>query len=160
MTLVIVYHYYNSVLTSVLSHSLPLRGLVGGGCSQENQMLTPKMSLRRNNVISVYAAVMQALYAGQGTSSGTVEISSLGAPKTVPYVICDLPWVRVNTVVPALMYDLDIGCFMFCRTSRRRTRRIEGRSGCKKASRRAASSASERDPLPRPTPPRRPEYNR
>jgi len=57
-------------------------------------MLTPKMSLRRNNVISVYAAVMQALYAGQGTSSGTVEISSLGAPKTVPYVICDLPWVR------------------------------------------------------------------
>ena len=57
-------------------------------------MLTPKMSLRRNNVISIYAAVMQALYAGQGTSSGTVEISSLGAPKTVPYVICDLPWVR------------------------------------------------------------------
>jgi len=80
-----------------------LRGVVGGGCSQENQMLTPKMSLRRNNVISVYAAVMQALYAGPGTSSGTVEISSLGAPKTVPYVICDLPWVRVNAVTPALI---------------------------------------------------------
>jgi hypothetical protein len=123
-------------------------------------MLTPKMSLRRNNVISVYAAVMQALYAGPGTSSGTVEISSLGAPKTVPYVICDLPWVRVNVVTPALIGDLHIGFFMCGRTSRRHTRRTEGRNGCKKASWRAVSSASERDPSPRPTPPRRPEYNR
>ena len=34
--------------------------------SQENQMLTPKMSLRRANVLSAYKEKMDALYAGQG----------------------------------------------------------------------------------------------
>ena len=34
--------------------------------SQENQMLTPKMSLRRVNVTSTYKDKIDALYAGKG----------------------------------------------------------------------------------------------
>lgn len=34
--------------------------------SQENQMLTPKMSLRRTVVAAVYKDRIDALYAGQG----------------------------------------------------------------------------------------------
>jgi long-subunit acyl-CoA synthetase (AMP-forming) len=34
--------------------------------SQENQMLTPKMSLRRNNVCKVYDAELQEMYSGKG----------------------------------------------------------------------------------------------
>jgi long-chain acyl-CoA synthetase len=34
--------------------------------SQENQMLTPKMSLRRVNVLAAYKDKIDALYAGQG----------------------------------------------------------------------------------------------
>ncbi|KAJ1396809.1 hypothetical protein B484DRAFT_407213, partial [Ochromonadaceae sp. CCMP2298] len=34
--------------------------------SPENQMLTPKMSLRRANVVKAYAGLLQALYEGRG----------------------------------------------------------------------------------------------
>jgi long-subunit acyl-CoA synthetase (AMP-forming) len=34
--------------------------------SQENQMLTPKLSLRRTIVAAVYQDKVEALYAGQG----------------------------------------------------------------------------------------------
>jgi long-chain acyl-CoA synthetase len=34
--------------------------------SQENQMLTPKLSLRRVNIVAAYKAAVDALYAQQG----------------------------------------------------------------------------------------------
>ena len=36
--------------------------------SQENQMLTPKMSLRRANVLAAYQDKVDALYAGKGNT--------------------------------------------------------------------------------------------
>jgi hypothetical protein len=44
--------------------------------SQENQMLTPKMSLRRNNVLKAYGTLIEELYAD------SLAVRAGGIPKT------------------------------------------------------------------------------
>ena len=34
--------------------------------TQDNQMLTPKMSLRRNNILKVYSSLIDDMYSGKG----------------------------------------------------------------------------------------------
>ena len=55
------------VSTTLKSYERPTRWLpIVHAFSQENQMLTPKMSLRRTVVTATYKAQLDALYQGEG----------------------------------------------------------------------------------------------
>lgn len=57
----------NRVSVGVKSFERPTQWLpIVHPFSQENQMLTPKMSLRRTNVLGAYQDKVDALYAGKG----------------------------------------------------------------------------------------------
>ena len=56
-------------------------GAVSEPFSQENQMLTPKMSLRRNNILKSYAVVVDAMY-GVKSAPGTAAAPATGTGAT------------------------------------------------------------------------------